>query len=182
MRKTITRFIFLVLVGLTQQSAATTDNPDCGRLKTGDTFDDINKILDCIESKISGESFVTATNVEVYSEEKEPNDLIGNANIISLGTTVNGNIKKGFDIFRFTAPESEKGVRIIIRQSHTSGFFPGLTIYDHTETKKKYIQGQRGETISFPVETEPGQDYYIYLKCRAACDADSNYELLVRAE
>jgi len=185
MRNTITRVIFLVLVGLTQQSAATTENRDCGRLETGDNFDDINKILDCIESKISGASFVTATNVEVYSEEKEPNDLIGNANIITLGTTVNGKIKKGneFDIFRFTAPESEKGVRIIIRQTYTSGFDIMLDIYDHTETKLKHISGSHRETISLPFETEPGQNYYIYLDCRNNCSsANLNYALLVRAE
>lgn len=187
MNNTITKVMFLFLIGLVQQSAAATSKSDCGRLETGDTFDDINKILDCIESKFSGESFVTTTNVEVYSEEKEPNDLIGNANIITLGTTVNGKIKKGneFDIFRFTAPESEKGVRIIIRQTHTSGFDIEFAIYDHTETKLKHISGSYRKTISLPFETEPGQNYYIYLDCRnSSCSRSANldYALLVRAE
>ena len=70
--------------------AATSDR--CDRLETGDTFDDLNKILDCIEAKTGtgGGPLVTSTQIAVYGEESEPNNRIGEANRIALGTTVTG--------------------------------------------------------------------------------------------
>lgn len=184
MKKIISRVVFLFAIGLVQQSAAAVSDGDCERLETGDNFDELNKILDCIESKITGGSFVTATNVEVYSHEKEPNDLIGNANIITLGTTLKGKIKEGneFDIFKFSAPDTDKGVRVILRQTNTSGFWPRLKIYDSTETHLKTYSDTSTNTVSFVLKTEPEEDYYIYVTCRDYCRENNTYELLVRAE
>lgn len=184
MNNTIIGFMFLFLAGFAQQSIATTSDGGCERLDTGDNFDDLNKILDCIESKITSKSSVTATNIAVYSEEKEPNDLIGNANIITLGTTVKGKVKEGneFDIFRFTAPDSEKGIRIIWRQTNTSGFSPKLTLYDDAEVHLKTVEGYRHRTTSLAYKTEPQKTYYVYLTCRGNCTNNMDYELLVRAE
>ena len=52
--KRTTVLSILLLVGIIFSYHSTGANPDqnCGRLKTGDNFNRINEILDCIESKI----------------------------------------------------------------------------------------------------------------------------------
>ena len=184
MRPIVSTLIFVFLTASMHHALATDEKESCGRLNTGDTFDDLNKILDCIESKVSDQSFVTATNTAIYSDEKEPNDLIGNANIINLDTTINGNFKKGdnFDIFQFAAPKSEEGVRVILRQTDPEGFYPGLKLYDDAEVLLKYINGDPGKTLSVPLTTDPNRRYYIVLNCRVSCSENTSYELLVRAE
>ena len=184
MRNCFAILLFAFAAAFAHYALATDEKESCGRLETGDTFDDLNKILDCIESKVSGKSFVTATNTAIYSEEKEPNDLIGNANIINLDTTIKGNFKKSddFDIFQFTAPKSEEGIRVILRQIDSGGFFPGLKLYDDAEVLLSNTHGDTGNTLSIPLTTEPNRYYYIVLTCRVSCSENTNYELLVRAE
>jgi hypothetical protein len=120
----------------------------------------------------------------IYSDEKEPNDLIGNANIIKLDTTIKGNFKKGdnFDIFQFTAPKSEEGVRVFLRQTDPEGFYSGLKIYDDAEVLLENVNGDPGKTISVPLTTDSNRGYYIVLNCRVSCSENTSYELLVRAE
>ena len=174
----------LLLCGLPQAVAAVASS-SCGRLSTGDTFNDLNKILDCIEAKATGQPATAASDGSGYVEELEPNDRIGDANPIALETTVRGRIRKDneFDIFRFTAPSSDGGVRIIIRQTQTSGFYPVVRIHDHLQVQIAKEQGSRNQTISVPLEAEAGRDYYITITCKLGCDEkDNDYELVVKPE
>jgi hypothetical protein len=184
MRPVVFTLIFAFLITSMHYALATEEKESCGRLSTGDTFDDLNKILDCIESKVSGQSFVTATNTAIYSGEKEPNDLIGNANIITIDTTIKGRIKKGddFDIFQFTAPEAKESVRVIVRQTDPDGFYPTIRLYDDAEVLIQSVNGYPGKTISHQFTIEPQRSHYIVLTCRTSCSKNPSYELLVRAE
>src|SRR2546429_9348106 len=120
--KRTTVLSILLLVGIVFSYHSTGADPDqnCGRLKTGDNFNRINEILDCIESKIKAHSPIKLESTTIYNEEKEPNDLIGNANLVSLGSTIKAQIKDDneYDIFTFIAPDSQKNLRIILRQTY----------------------------------------------------------------
>ena len=166
-------------------AVAAVSTTSCGRLSTGDTFNDLNKILDCIEAKASGQP-VTATSDDTgYVEEQEPNDRIDDANPIALGTTLRGRIRKNneFDIFRFTAPATDGVVRIILRQTQTNGFYPSVKLYNDLEVQVGGIEGFANRTISLPVKTEANRGYYISVTCRSDCtQANNDYELVVIPE
>lgn len=157
----------------------------CGRLSTGDTYSDLNKILDCIEAKAAGEPATAASGASGYVEEQEPNDRIGDANPLALGTRVRGRIKQDneFDVFRFKAPAADGTVRIIIRQTQTEGFFPHVTLYDDQEVKVAEASGSANTMISQPLDTEANRSYYIVMSCRYQCDSEAmDYELVVTTE
>ena len=66
MKKT-TVFSMLFVVGIVCSSPAigAETSQNCGRLKTGDTFNRINEILDCIESKINAYSHAKLENTAI---------------------------------------------------------------------------------------------------------------------
>src|SRR4029453_14704244 len=136
----------LLLVGIVFSYHSTGANPDqnCGRLKTGDNFNRINEILDCIESKIKVYSPMKLENTTIYDEEKGPNDSVGNANLVNIGSTIKAQIKDGneYDTFTFISPDSQKNLRVILRQTHPKGFYPSVIIYDNNETQ---IVGEHGK-------------------------------------
>lgn len=183
MKKLIATATLLLLYGLPLPATAVA-NSSCGRLSTGDTFNDLNKILDCIEAKATGQP-VTATPDETgYVEEQEPNDRIASANPIALGTTVRGKIKKDneFDIYRFSAPATDGMVRIIIRQTHTRGFCPRIKLYDDLEVQVEEVDGSANKTVSLPLETQANRHYYITITCFLQCNDNMDYELVVTPE
>lgn len=185
MKQQIFRLALSLLGALISTSHAAT-SVRCDRLETGDTFDDLNKILDCIEAKsgTGGGPLVTSTQVAVYGEESEPNNRIGEANRIALGTTVTGRLKDGSDIdmFTFVAPESAANVRIILRQTDTTGFYPAVKVYDDTETIVLKPSADINTTLSAPLEVSPAAQYFITINCWQLCGKNMPYELLVRAQ
>ena len=171
-------------MGFSYSSAGADLDQNCGRLKTGDDFNHLNKILDCIESKINVRSSMKLENEVVYSEEKEPNDLIGNANMIVLGSTVKAKINDDneYDVFTFIAPNSEKNIRVIVRQTHPYGFYPRVTLYDNTEIQILKEDGRGNTTISLQIRSEPKKQYYVTVTCWNVCNENMFYELYIREE
>jgi hypothetical protein len=186
MMKSTTVFSMLLVVGMVFSSHATGADPEqnCGRLKTGDNFNRINEILDCIESKINVYPRTKLENTTVYDEEKEPNDSIGNANFISLGSTIKAQIKdeNEYDIFTFIAPDSQKNLRLILRQTHLKGFSPRVIVYDHNENIILGENGKKHVTVSLQLKPKPKEQYYISVTCGSDCNGDMFYELQVREE
>jgi hypothetical protein len=176
----------ILLVGIVFSYHSTGANPDqnCGRLKTGDNFNRINEILDCIESKINVYPPMKLENVTIYDEEKEPNDSIGNANFINLGSTIKAQIKDSneYDIFTFIAPDSQKNLRVILRQIHPKGFYPMVTIYDSNENQILKEDGSDHKTISLQLKPKPKEQYYVSVTCWNGCHGNMFYELQIKEE
>jgi hypothetical protein len=185
MKKTIV-FSVLFVVGIVCSSPAigAETSQNCGRLKTGDNFNRINEILDCIESKINTYSHTKLENTAIYDEEKEPNDSIGTANLINLGSTIKAQIKNGneYDMFTFIAPDSQKNLRIILRQTNPKGFYPSVTVYDHNESQILKENGNVDKTVSLPLKPKPKEQYYVSVHCWDGCGGDMFYELQIREE
>jgi hypothetical protein len=176
----------LLLVGIVFSYHSTGANPDqnCGRLKTGDNFNRINEILDCIESKIKVYAPVKSENATIYNEEKEPNNLIGNANLVNLDSTIKAQIKDDneYDIFTFIAPDSQKNLRIILRQTQPGGFYPSVAIYDRNENQILKEAGSANKTISLQLKSKPKEQYYVSVTCWHGCSGNMFYELQIREE
>jgi len=179
-------FSMLFMVGIVCSSPAIGAEPsqNCGRLKTGDNFNRINEILDCIESKINAYSHVKLENTAIYDEEKEPNDSIGTANLINLGSTIKAQIKdeNEYDIFTFIATDSQKNLRLILRQTNPKGFWPRVTVYDRNETEIIKEQGNVNKTVSLQLKPKPKEQYYVSITCWNGCHGDMFYELQIREE
>jgi hypothetical protein len=184
--KKINVLSILLLVGISFSYSSIGADPDqnCGRLKTGDNFNRLNEILDCIESKINVHSSMKLENTAVYSEEKEPNDLIGNANMVALGSTIRAKINDDneYDVFTFVAPDSKKNIRVILRQTHPSGFYPRVTVYDYTESQIFKENGRADATLSLQIKAEPKKQYYVTVTCWNGCHENMPYELHIREE
>jgi len=185
MKKTAVLSI-LLFVGIVFSYQSTGADPvqNCGRLKTGDNYNRINEILDCIESKINVSSPVMLENTTVYNEEKEPNNSISSANLVNLGSTIKAQIKDGneYDIFTFIAHDSQKNLRIILRQTNPKGFYPRVSIYDYNEVQIIKQDGEDSKTISLPLKPEPKRQYYVSVTCWNGCIKDMFYELQIREE
>jgi len=177
--------LLAVGIGFPYLSIGADSNQNCGRLKTGDSFDRLNEILNCIESKINVYSSINLENAPVYSEEMEPNDSIGNANLVAFGSTIKGQIKKGgeYDVFTFIAPDSKNNIRVILRQTHISGFWPEVAIYDYNERLILQQKPSSNENLSLQIEPEPKKQYYVTVRCWQDCNnANMFYELNIREE
>ena len=184
--KRITVFSILFVVGIVCSYPAIGAEPsqNCGRLKTGDNFNRINEILDCIESKINSYQHMKSENTTIYDEEKEPNDSISTTNLINLGSTIKAQIKDGneYDIFTFITPDPQKNLRLILRQPYPKGFYPRVTIYDHNESQITREDGFPQKTISLQLKPKPKEQYYVSVTCWANCSGDMFYELQIREE
>jgi len=186
MRKT-TVFSMLFAVGIVCSSPAIGAEPsqNCGRLKSGDNFNRINEILDCIESKINVHSSMKLENTTIYDEEKEPNDTISTANLITIGSTIKAQIKdeNEYDIFTFIASDSQKNLRIVLHQTNPKGFYPRVTIYDHNENKIIKEDGRSSnETVSLQLKPKPKEQYYVSITCWNGCYGNMSYELQIKEE
>src|SRR4029453_13425742 len=92
-RTTVVSILLLVGIVFSYHSTGANPSQNCGRLKTGDNFNRINEILDCIEAKINVHSPIKLENTTIYDEEKEPNESFDEANLINLGSTIKAQIE-----------------------------------------------------------------------------------------
>ncbi len=113
---------------------------------------------------------------QASTEEKEPNDDIGSATLITEGTTVRGSIAtlQGRDLFTFSA--SSPRTRVILRKR----FSAGVDVYNHVEEWVTSDYENEDTTISLSFESTPGFTYYIVVK--SFLDARDDYQLVVRKE
>jgi hypothetical protein len=182
------RIILLVFLPITVAKA------DCGRLNTNDTYEKLNKILECIELRITDvekstpiRSNSTAANPvaserPVGKEEIEDNNHVPKANLISMGERVRGKIAGGDrDYYKFrTASQTEK-FRVILRKMSISGFYANVTIYNQFEKKIIHGAADYDEPVSLLVEGGPDLFFFIYIKGYSD-KTRGEYELVVREE
>jgi hypothetical protein len=115
------------------------------------------------------------------TEEKEPNDDIATATVITEGTTVHGLLgtDQDRDFFRFN-PSSDK-TRVIVRTHAGAGFVPMISIFDHVEKLMAMDAASFVRPASLSFESIPGSMYYIMVQSMAGGER-GKYELVVRKE
>src|SRR5215208_3275659 len=146
--KGITLLFSLSLAGIVflYSSIGFGQDQNCGRLKTGDSFNRINEILDCIESKVrilqSKESPIINLPNQSLASAKEPNDRISDATPIAFGSTVEGKLTKQnlTDWYVFKTPESagDKSV-LVFRWIGGESIRVELEVYDADENRLKSL-------------------------------------------
>jgi hypothetical protein len=97
-----------------------------------------------------------ALPVQASTEEKEPNDNIGSATLITEGTTIRGSVATPQDRDLFTFSASSPRTRVILRKQ----FHAGVDVYDHVEEMVVGAIELDDKTISLPFESTPGLTYY----------------------
>jgi hypothetical protein len=117
-------------------------------------------------------------------EDKEPNNDITNAVLITEGATVQGPIETAEDRDIFTLHASSPKLRVILRKR----FNAAVDVYDYVESLVT-SSGQDGDkTVTFAFESTPGTIYYIVVKSslgawRLAHERyHGDYQLTVRSE
>src|SRR5918992_2238100 len=96
-------------------------------------------------------------------EEKEPDDHITAANLITVGTTIRGRLAtdQDRDFFTFKTPSQSTGkIRIILRKF----FHATVDVYDAVEHKVAGDTALNDTPVSFSFESHPNSDYYILVK------------------
>lgn len=184
------RLLRILLLVISPTAAAETD---CGRLSAGDTYEKLNQILECLESKISDmqkkvtiQSTSTANDSvsseqSIGSKEVESNDLITESNLVTMGQRVHGKVAgdEDRDFYKFRTSSQTEKVRVILRKLSKKGFSADLTIYDEVEDREgiRHASGDTPVTISF--ESKPDSYYYIVV---AGSGRGGEYELVIRDE
>ena len=136
--------------------------------------------------RLPGQTTVPALSqgTAVTTDEHEPNNEIGEANLISLNTTVKGAIAPDTDQDVFKIQTANPGlfkVRVILRKKTLGGFFAFLTVYNAVESKVAE-KGESGEeTISFAFDGAPSSSYYLIVSTYNH-QYHGSYELLVKEE
>ncbi len=165
---------------------------ECGRLSKTDTYEKLNQILDCLELKMSevqknvvilmspeGKDRV-APEKSIAGKEVEDNDIVPDANLITLGQRVRGKIAKpeDRDFYKFrTATQTEK-FRVILRKLSSSGFGAIVSVYNEVEEHLADKTTWGDTPVSVLVESKPDSLYYLSVKG----DGRGEYELVVREE
>jgi hypothetical protein len=117
--------------------------------------------------------------VQPVAEEKEPNNHIAHATLITEETTIRGVIAtdEDRDFFKFNASSAK--TRVVLRTR-----FPlGIDIYDHAENhiRSKVASGDRTSSYSF--ESAVGFTYYTVVKPnKFHARPYGDYELVIRKE
>lgn len=113
-----------------------------------------------------------STSVSSHNE-REPNDQITQANLVELGTRVQGNIatEEDRDFFKFKTPSMTKmpgqapgKLRAILRKRSNIGFYAGLVVYNQAEERVKEDSESGDHTVSFAFDSRPGSYFYVLVK------------------
>jgi hypothetical protein len=163
---------------------------NCGRLKTGDNFNRINEILDCIESKIrtSVSPLPPAANSEAGGSPlrlptppgvaKEPNNGIYEAAEIPFGSSMKSKItqRDPIDWYVFKTPDDVGDQFLVIYRYIDGAGRVYIEVYDSNE-KKLSGDSSSQESQSLTIKGEKGAIYYIKIH---ANNVDVSYELAIR--
>jgi hypothetical protein len=190
--KRITVFCALSLVGIVFSypligfGQDRSQDQNCGRLKTGDSFNRINEILDCIETKIgviqsskdpisqSKESTVIALPGHPLGSAKEPNDRIYDATPIVFGSSIQGKLTKNdlTDWYVFKTLDSADGKAIIVfRWIEGESISVKLALYDADEKGLKSWNICCKESGSVDINIDKNNTYYV----KASSQGVNNY-------
>jgi hypothetical protein len=114
-------------------------------------------------------------------EDKEPNDDIATATLITEGTTVRGVIATDQDQDFFQLNPSSDKTRVIVRTHSEISFVLMVILYDHVEKQLALHPATAVQPATFSFASTPGSIYYIVVK-PVSPGARGNYELVVRKE
>jgi hypothetical protein len=95
------------------------------------------------------------------TEEKEPNDHITAANLITEGATVRGSIGTKQDRDFFKIKTSGSTTRVILRKLSLPGFGATVEIYDSVENKVNGKAEFGDKPVSLSFESNAGSIYFI---------------------
>jgi hypothetical protein len=122
-----------------------------------------------------------APSVQASTEEKEPNNDMTTATVITEGTTLRGLIATDQDQDVFRVSPSGYKTRVIVRTHSSPSFVPMITVYDHVEKLLATRPATVFEPATFSFESIPGGIYYIMVKS-VVSGARGDYELVVQKE
>jgi hypothetical protein len=115
------------------------------------------------------------------TEEKEPNDHITAANLITEGATVRGSIGTKQDRDFFKIKTSGSTTRVILRKLSLPGFGARVEIYDSVENKINGKAEFGDKPVSLSFESNAGSIYFIVVTSYNY-RYTGDYELIVRKE
>ena len=167
---------------------------DCGRLSKSDTYEKLNQILECLELKISEvqKNEVTVRSPEekdrvapeksIAGKEVEDNNIVPEANLITMGQRVRGKIAKpeDRDFYKFRTSDQTEKFRVILRKLSASGFWATVSIFDEFEQQLNQTYKRYDTPVSMLVESKPNSFYFVSVKSGAGDKGE--YELVVRGE
>jgi hypothetical protein len=121
------------------------------------------------------------SSIQAATEDKEPNNDITTATVITEGTTVRGLLEtdQDQDFFRLNPSGYKTGVRL--RASSSSSFVPFVVVYDHVEKMLGMYPATFIQPATLSFESIPGSTYYIAVRSPGSGHRGS-YELEVRKE
>lgn len=115
------------------------------------------------------------------TEDKEPNDHITAANLITEGATVRGSIGTKQDRDFFKIKTSSSATRVILRKLSLPGFGVTVEIYDSVEENIERNTNFGDEPVTLSFESNAGSFYFIVVKSYNY-KYTGDYELTVRKE
>jgi hypothetical protein len=129
------------------------------------------------ETELPSEAPVAVPN----TDDKEPNEHITAANLITEGATVRGSIGTKQDRDFFQIKTSGSTTRVILRKLSLPGFGATVEIYDSVENKIKENTEFADELVTLSFESNAGSIYFILVKS-FNYQYHGDYELTVRKE
>jgi hypothetical protein len=132
----------------------------------------------------------TESNIAISGEEKEPNDQITAANLMTIDEGINGSIAtpQDRDFFKFrtvgqeprTPGQAPKKIRVILRKASLGGFWAAIVVYDEVEKKISERDEHGEDPISLVFDAMPNSYYYILVK--PGSTGSGGYQLVVKQE
>ena len=148
--------------------------------------EDSNGTIDSAPSNAGSETealnaLIDSADSAPSTADKEPNDYITAANIITEGMAIRGSIatKQDRDFYKFNAPGSK--TRVILRKISVPGFGATVQIYDAVANQIKKVTELDDQPVTLAFESNAGSIYYVLVTSyRYAYRGD--YELVMRKE
>ena len=143
----------------------------------------LNALIDSAPSNAGSETEAPNGTIDSApsNADKEPNDFITAANLITEGIAIRGSIatKQDRDFYKFNAPSSK--TRVILRKISVPGFGATVQVYDAVENQIKKVTELDDQPVTLAFESNAGSIYYVLVTSyRYAYRGD--YELVMRKE
>src|SRR4030095_10024114 len=116
----------------------------------------------------------TDSNFAISGEEKEPNDQITTANLITIDSAINGSLAtpQDRDFFKLrtggqeptTPGEPANKIRVILRKTSPGGFWASVAVSDEAENRITEKVESGDISISFVFDARPNSYYYLMVK------------------